>query len=233
MPRKPRFFLPGYAAHVVQRGNNRTAIFFEYEDYSTYLAALANSANRYGCDIHAYVLMTNHVHLLLTPETSDSIGSMMQYIGRKYVPFINKKYSRTGTLWEGRYRASTVCNRRYVLACYRYIEMNPVRAGMAESPGDYPWSSFRSNGLGGSAGLLTQHTEYAALGEDNDARAEKYRGFFRTTMSGEELESVRRCLQSGTPFGGSSSRCEVEALLGVKVGQPTRGRPHKQPEKGL
>ena len=133
MPRKPRFFVPGLAAHVIQRGNNRQAIFFETADYELYLSLVCEGRDRYGCSIHAYVLMTNHVHLLLTPMEKSSVSRMMQYVGRHYVPYINAKYARSGTLWEGRFQASIVDSASYLLACYRYIELNPVRAGMVRS----------------------------------------------------------------------------------------------------
>jgi putative transposase len=126
----------------MQRGNNRQPIFFDDGDYRAYLAWLLEAATRFGCDVHAYVLMTNHVHLLLTPRETESVSRALQYIGRRYVPYINKAYGRTGTLWEGRFKASLVQDQGYVMACYRYIEMNPVRAGMAASPSDYPWSSY-------------------------------------------------------------------------------------------
>ena len=132
MPRKPRFFVPGYAAHVIQRGNNRQKIYFDEEDYGHYLSLLGKARERYSCAIHAYVLMTNHAHLLITPEDKTAISQVMQYVGRHYVPYINKKYTRTGTLWEGRFRASIVDSAAYLLACYRYIELNPVRPGMAQ-----------------------------------------------------------------------------------------------------
>ena len=137
MPRKPRFQLPGIPAHVVQRGNNRQAIFFDDADHRAYLSWLHEGLKRYGCELHAYVLMTNHVHFLLTPDTRDGISRLIQYVGRHYVPYINHSYGRTGTLWEGRYKASLVQEEHYLLMCMRYIEMNPVRAQMVRSPAQY------------------------------------------------------------------------------------------------
>ena len=141
MARKPRFVLPGYPRHVVQRGNNRQACFFDESDYRKYLDSLAEAAHKYHCQVHAYVLMTNHVHLLVTPTTDEGISQMMQSVGRRYVRYFNGVYRRTGTLWEGRYKASLVQTDSYLLTCYRYIELNPVRAEMVPDPGDYPWSS--------------------------------------------------------------------------------------------
>jgi putative transposase len=145
MPRKPRFFLPGVSAHVVQRGNNRQAVFYDDADYLTYLDWLEEGAKRYGCVIHAYVMMTNHVHLLATPQEKESISRLLQHVGRRYVPYINHTYGRSGTLWEGRFKASIVHASEYLLACYRYIELNPVRAGMVKTPRGYRWSSYRAN----------------------------------------------------------------------------------------
>ena len=158
MPRKPRFHLPGVPVHVVQRGNNRQAVFYDEQDYRAYLKWLEEGAERYGCAIHAYVLMTNHVHLLVSPAHGESLGRLMQYLGRYYVLYINHHYGRSGTLWEGRYKASLIQAQDYLLACYRYIELNPVRAGMAKGPGQYRWSSYGYNALGREDRLLTPHS---------------------------------------------------------------------------
>ena len=155
MPRKPRFFVPGVPVHIVQRGNNRQAIFFEEIDYEVYLSLLMEAIDRYGCEVHAYVLMTNHTHILATPSEKISLGRMIQYVGRHYVPYINRKYGRSGTLWEGRFKAAMIETSAYLLACYRYIELNPVRAGMVRHPGDYRWSSYGCNGLQSHNGLIT------------------------------------------------------------------------------
>jgi putative transposase len=143
MPRKRRFFLPDIPVHVVQRGNNRQAVFFDDNDYRVYLDWLADAASQHGCLVHAYVLMTNHIHLLMTPATDQSISAALQALGRRFVPYINHSYQRTGTLWEGRFKASPVQNEDYLLTCYRYIELNPVRAGMVENPADYACSACK------------------------------------------------------------------------------------------
>ena len=139
MPRRARLVVPCIPWHIIQRGNNRTACFYENSDYQYYLDTLAEQAIKYGCRIHAYCLMTNHVHLLLTPEQYDSAALLMKHLGQRYVQYINRGYRRSGTLWEGRFRSCLVQERNYVLACYRYIEMNPVRAGMATHPAEYRW----------------------------------------------------------------------------------------------
>ncbi len=164
MPRKRRFFLPGVPVHVVQRGNNRQAVFFDDNDYRAYLDWLGRAAGEHRCSIHAYVLMTNHVHLLMTPADGQAISATLQALGRRFVPCINHSYRRTGTLWEGRFKASPVQQEGYLLACYRYIELNPVRAQMVDKPDDYPWSSYRVNALGEHNPLLSPHPLYLALG---------------------------------------------------------------------
>ena len=163
MPRKPRFFLPGIPSHIIQRGNNRQPIFFADNDYRAYLRWLAEAARRWGCQVQAYVLMTNHVHLLVTTQAPESLSRMMQYVGRQYVPYVNAEYRRSGTLWEGRFKASLVQALAYLLTCYRYIELNPVRAAMFATPGDYPWSSYHCNALGHADALMVPHPEYRAL----------------------------------------------------------------------
>lgn len=230
MPRKPRFFIPGLATHVVQRGNNRQAIFFEHSDYKVYLSLLDEACDRFSCAIHAYVLMTNHVHLLGTPTEKTSVSKMMQYLGRCYVPYINRKYSRSGTLWEGRFKATIIETSGYLLACYRYIELNPVRSGMVQHPGEYPWSSFLKNGLQLDDHLITAHSEYLNLGETSAKRASNYRLLFDQPIPDDEWRTVRNHTQSGTPLGNSKFREAIEAALTVKTGQPIRGRP-KGPQR--
>jgi len=160
MARKPRFNLVGQPQHVIQRGNNREACFYAAQDYRFYLCCVGEAARKFACDVHAYVLMTNHVHLLVTPRAEQAIGNLMQSVGRRYVRYINHVYRRTGTLWEGRYKASLIDSERYLLACYRYIELNPVRAAMVASPAQYRWSSYRCNAVGKTDTLITPHVQY-------------------------------------------------------------------------
>lgn len=227
MPRKRRFFLPDLPVHVVQRGNNRKAVFFEDGDYRHYLDRLAQAAGEHGCAVHAYVLMTNHVHLLLTPTAEKSISATLQELGRRFVPYINHRYGRTGTLWEGRFKASLVQDEGYLLTCYRYIEMNPVRAQMVERPQDYRWSSYRANALGEDDPVVAPHPIYRSLGATGRARKAAYRGLFKTELDDEAIGDVRACLQTGTPLGNERFRARIEQALGVKVGHSRRGRPRK------
>ena len=228
MPRKPRFFLPNIPVHAIQRGNNRQAIFFDEADYKLYLGWLKTAAEKYSCQIHAYVLMTNHVHLLITPVHRDSLSRLLQYVGRYYVSYVNNTYGRTGTLWEGRYKASIVEEESYLLSCYRYIELNPVRAGMVERPEDYPWSSYGYNALNMDNSLLSPHKLYLQLGENDLVRKASYRDLFLTSFDAGVLDEVRACLQSGTPLGNDCFKSQIEQALKVKVGQAKRGRPRQK-----
>jgi putative transposase len=171
--------------------------------------------------------MTNHVHLLLTPRDTDGISRLMQYVGRRYVPYVNQEYGRTGTLWEGRFKSSLVQEPNYLLACYRYIELNPVRAGLVEAPAEYPWSSYRSNALGEETPMLGAHADYLALGRSDGERRAAYRGLFPAQVAPDVIKQVRECLQTGTPLGNHRFRTEIEQALGRKVGFPKRGRPKK------
>lgn len=228
MPRKPRFFLPGVPVHAIQRGNNRQAIFFADEDYAQYLKCLKQAAEKYDCRIHAYVLMTNHVHLLLSPAQSQSVGEFFQSVGRHYVAYINQTYQRTGTLWEGRYKASLIDEERYLFSCYRYIELNPVRAGMVRLPEHYPWSSYRANALGEHDALLCPHALYLQLGVTDELRQEAYRKLFVDAIELSDLEGLRGCLQSGTPLGDERFHSQIEQVLQMRVGYMRRGRPSKK-----
>ena len=232
MPRKRRFFVSGVPAHLIQRGNNRQPIFFEDTDYQMYLSLVAEACERYGSAVHTYVLMTNHVHLLATPEDEQSLSRVMQYIGRHFVPYINKKYCRSGTLWEGRFRASTIDSSNYLLACYRYIEMNPVRAGMVDTPGEYAWSGFHRNALGETDKLITPHGEYLNLGSAPSTRTQNYRLLFDHPVSNLELKTIRDFVQSGTPLGSSQFQEKVEMMLSINVGKVGRGRPKVGWKKG-
>ena len=187
MARTPRVDVAGYAYHITQRGNNRNDCFFDDEDYQFYLDCLLHSAEKYTINIHAYVLMTNHVHLLITPQADGAMSRFIQHVGRKYVRYINDRYARSGTLWEGRYHSEVVDVEKYLLACYRYIELNPVRAGLVDRPSEYKWSSARWHGLGQENRLIRDHALYNQLGQDLETRCRRYRELFvlRTLVGSE------------------------------------------------
>jgi len=228
MPRKPRFFLPGLPVHIVQRGHSREPVFFADEDYRAYLGWLKEGAERYRVEIHAYVLMTNHIHILATAGDTDGITRMMQYVGRWYVPYINHTYGSSGSIWEGRYKASLIHDEEYLLSCMRYIELNPVRAEMVRSPAHYRWSSYRHNGQGKEDALVTPHALYMALGKTPADRLTAYKALFKAHLDEGVLDDIRSAWQSGTPLGNDFFRQKVEAKLKCKVGQARRGRPRKQ-----
>ena len=227
MSRKPRFFVAGVANHIIQRGNNKEVVFIEDEDYVKYQTILNEAATKQCVKIHAYVLMTNHIHLLATADSSNGISHMMQQIGRFYVPYINFKYKRTGTLWEGRFKSSLVDDELYILACMRYIEMNPVRAHMVKAPQDYKWSSYHSNVRGTFDPLISEHVSYKGLAKSRKKQQENYRDMFLEHLDEKLLSDIRKCAQTGTPLGNNKFRTQIESKLKLKVGYNTRGRPRK------
>lgn len=229
MPRKPRFDLPDIPVHVVQRGNNRQPVFFDDAGRRAYLAWLGEAAGRYGCAVHAYVLMSNHVHLLMTPDRAGAVGRALQYVGRRYVPYVNRTAGRSGTLWEGRYRANLVEAERYLLLCHRYIELNPVRTGLAADPADHAWSSYAANALGGKDPLVTPHPVYLALGRGPKTRRKAYAALFAAALPEEPVDDLRAAVHSGTPLGGEAFRDRIETALRQPVGYARRGRPRKPP----
>lgn len=227
MPRQPRYFIPNIPQHVVARGIDRQAVFFQPKDYALYLEALRDAAMNHRCQVHAYVLMSNHVHLLVTPEQERSLPLMMQAMGRTYVQRLNARYQRTGTLWEGRYRAGLVQADQYLLACQRYIELNPVRAGMVAAPGDYPYSSYGHYALGRKDPLLTLHPVYLGLHADRSARRKAYRALFSDTLSEALLTRLRKNTNACTVIGNARFKKQIAAMLGREVPTGKRGRPKK------
>ena len=227
IPRHPRLDVPGIAQHVIQRGNDRRPCFFRESDYLRYLQALRELSVREHCAVHAYVLMTNHVHLLVTPEAKGQVSRMMQSLGRRYVRYVNDRYHRTGTLWEGRYKASLVDSDSYLLCCYRYIERNPVRARMVAEPGDYRWSSYGANALGAPDPAIRAHPNYVALGEDAATRYAAYRTLVTGAIAEQDLHAIRLQLQRQHALGPDSFRASIEAQLGRRAGPARIGRPRK------
>ncbi len=226
MPRKPRFNLPGIPQHVIQRGNNRAPCFFHEVDYRRYLDDLAAAAARYQCQIHAYVLMTNHVHLLVTPLVEYGISQMMQALGPRYVRYINRSYRRTGTLWEGRYKSSLVDSERYLLTCMRYIELNPVRANMVQHPGDYPWSSYRANAVDDANELVEEHPVFTALASSRGERKQAYRELYRHDLDEATIDRIRQNLNRELVLGRGTFKSKIEQTTRrrPRLGQPGRPR---------
>jgi putative transposase len=231
MARLPRYVIPGQPQHIIQRGNNRQLIFAAEADYQFFRDALVEAASKHGLSIHAYVWMTNHFHLLATPAHDDSISKTFQSVGRRYVQYFNYTYKRSGTLWEGRYRATVVDSERYLLTLMRYIELNPVRAGMVAMPQDYPWSSYRRNALGEggpNTDWLMPHEEYMRLALDDLARQKAYQALFATAIDRDDLAAIRDCTHKGWALGGERFRAEIEALGQRQAASRGVGRPRKR-----
>lgn len=225
MARQPRIDLAGTPQHVIQRGNDRQACFFGDNDRHVYLDWLRRAAEKYGGLVHAYVLMDNHAHLLVTCNEVGAVGRIMQSLGRRYVRYVNARYRRTGTLWEGRYRACLVDSDRYLLTCYRYIELNPVRAGMVDAPGEYRWSSFSRNAFGMADDVVTPHATYVALGSSGEERCRAYRRLFRSAIDHDDIEAIRGHVNQGKVLGSEEFRNRVEAVLNRRVSLAPAGRP--------
>ena len=218
-------YMAGVPCHVIQRGNNREACFFSDDDYLFYLECLKDACERYQVNCHAYVLMTNHTHLLLTPTKEDGISKVMQSLGRRYVQYINKFYRRCGTLWESRHKSSLVESGNYLLSCYRYIELNPVMACMVEHPGDYRWSSYRCNAYGELNRFITAHADYLALGQKGQERYSNYRDLFNTVLPQTLLHEIRNAASFSMPLGGNRFKQQIERTLNRSIGYAKRGRP--------
>ncbi len=196
-------------------------------DCRAYLNRLKDASERWSCRIHASVLMTNHVHLLLTSDDADGVSRTMQDLGQRYVPYINHTYRRSGTLWEGRFKSSLVQTEAYLLTCNTYIELNPVRAGMVKHPGHYRWSSYAHHANGETNALITEHAEFLRLASSDQGRREAYRALFTGESCAQTLKDIRDCLQTGTPLGNDRFREHIEATPGTCVGRTQRGRPKK------
>ncbi|MDD2468612.1 MAG: transposase [Desulfobulbus sp.] len=212
---------------MIQRGNNRHPCFYTDEDYIFYLEWLHEYSRESGCAIHAYVLMTNHVHLLLTPKQATGIGLLMKRLGQRYVQYVNRSYQRSGTLWEGRFRSCLTQEETYLLTCQRYIEMNPVRAGMVKAPHEYRWSSFRANALGEPNPLLTQHSNYQSLGTTQENRQQVYRELFRQELDPGIIDSIRKATNGNFVLGSERFSEEISQVLGRRVTPGKAGRPSK------
>jgi putative transposase len=239
MPRKTRLFLPNQPQHIVVRGHNRDPIVARRIDYQTFVEFLNGAMTRYDLALHAWVLMTNHIHLLVTPGEQHCIPRAMQWLGAHYAQYFNKCYRRRGSLWEGRYKVSLVDTDRYLLLCYRYIEMNPVRAGMVATPGAYPWSSYRQNagieaeGVGANAPTpdspdstrgvrafaltpeITPHALFLALGQTNQQRQKAYRALFDEILDRKTLTEFRRGMEKQRPVGNPGFLLRVARMRGT------------------
>jgi putative transposase len=225
MPRGPRIVIPGVALHVVQRGHNRRDCFQHDTDYLVYLSNLQELSARTQCAVHAYCLMTNHVHLLLTPFTAQSCASLMRNLGQRYVQYFNRRYDRSGTLWEGRFHSCLVESAQYVLACHRYVERNPVRAGMVHAASEYKWSSHSGNAGKTANHLLTPHPEYEALGLSPHARHAAYETLCATSDEPAFLASIRDATNGGFALASERFKSELPADQQRRLARKPPGPP--------
>ncbi len=227
MARLSRVSPIGVPQHIVQRGNNRQVCFASDEDMKAYLSWLKEFSKKYLVDIHAWVLMTNHVHILCTPYEEGAVSKMMQSMGRMYVRYYNYTYQRSGTLWEGRFKSSLIQSERYLLELHRYIELNPVRADMVSEPSEYSWSSYGCNALGVESGLQTPHELYLALGKTKQEILENYRELFKAHVGVELLKDIRESVNKGLALGNERFVLQIEALTEKRVTPRKAGRPKK------
>ncbi|WP_299808134.1 transposase [uncultured Shewanella sp.] len=230
MPRKPRANPIGIPQHIIQRGNNRQACFTSEQDFIAYTGWLKDYARKFQVEIHAWVFMTNHVHLLCTPRETNAISQMMQSLGRQYVRYFNYTYKRSGTLWEGRYKSCLVQAEDYLLQLYRYIELNPVRANMVDDPCKYQWSSYQVNALGKASTLCTPHPAYLAINSNKTARQTSYRALFKHHLDTKMIEDIRQATHKGMAIGNDKFKDEIEKLTNTNMRPQKMGRPPKQPE---
>jgi putative transposase len=225
MARLPRLTVPGYPHHIIQRGNNRQAIFAGNADYEFLLGLLEEYAKKHQVAVHGYVLMSNHLHLVATPETDDGIPQLMQAVGRRYVRYFNSRQARTGTLWEGRYRSTLIEAERYLLACMAYVDLNPVRAGIAADPADYFWSSH-SHYIGRRTDrLVTPHPLLWELGNTPFAREQAYADMVRAGISSEQQRALTDATLRGWALGEPDYVADLQRRTERRVAKGQAGRP--------
>ena len=227
MPRKPRICPIGIPQHVIQRGNNRQICFTSEQDFKAYAGWLKEYSRKFHVEIHAWVFMTNHVHLLCTPQKANAVSLMMQSLGRQYVRYFNFTYKRTGTLWEGRFKSCLVQTEEYLIQLYRYIELNPVRANMVNDPAEYIWSSYQINALGKASQLCTPHQVYLSINQNPQARQSSYRALFQHQLDEKMINDIRQATNKGMVIGSDTFKDQIEKLTGKSMHPKKMGRPFK------
>ena len=228
MARLARLTLQGYLHHTLQRGNNRQPIFVDDEDRVFLLALIADNAKKHQVDVHAYVLMPNHFHLLATPATADGVPLMMQAVGRRYVQYFNRRHGRTGTLWEGRYRSAVLDHRAYLLVCMAYLELNPVRNGVVATPADYPWSSYANNVGQRADPVVRPHPLYWSLGNTPFAREAAYAAMVQSGVGVSEQTALTASVVGGWALGDADFLRRLKTLTVRRVEPGLPGRPLTQ-----
>jgi len=230
MARLPRLVVPGQPHHIIQRGNDRKAIFRDTADYLKFIEWLRDASRQFKVAIHAYVLMSNHLHLLASPADGQGLSRMMQWIGRHYVPYFNHKYERTGTLWQGRFKATVIDSERYLMTCSRYIELNPVRAGMVPTADDYPWSSYQHHVGIKSDPVVTDHALYWALGNTPFQREAAYRELTEQGVNEADVAAITEATLKGWAIGSEQFKASLEKQTQRRVSKAKRGRPARPKE---
>lgn len=227
MARLPRLVIPNQPHHVMQRGNDRQLIFRDANDFRAFLDWLREAAKQFKVSIHAYALMSNHLHLLVSPTDQEGLGRMMQWIGRHYVPYFNRKYARAGTLWQGRYKATVIDSEPYFMTCSRYIELNPVSAGLAATPDEYPWTSYAHHVGAKLDPLITDHPLYWALGNTPFEREAAYKALIEQALTSEEALMLEATIRKGGVLGSEQFKVKLERQANRRVRAAKRGRPFK------
>lgn len=233
MARLPRLVIPHQPHHIIQRGNNRQTIFKDADDYTIFLRWVRDAAKEFKVAIHAYVLMQNHIHLLASPSDANGMSRMMQWVGRQYVPYFNKKYGRTGTLWEGRFRATVIDSERYFLACSRYIELNPVRSGLVSDATDYQWSSYAHHAGIKSDPMITDHALYWSLGNTPFDREIAYRAIVSEGAPIDEVEAITAATIKGWALGSEKFKEQLGKQTTRRIEPGKRGRPARKPSSEM
>ena len=228
MARLPRYTITNQLQHIIQQGRDGQQVFFEEQDYQYFRDCLDAAAYNYGLKVHAYVLLPERVHVLATPGSSDSVSRAVQSIGRNYVQYYNECYNGSGTLWEGRYRATVVDEKDYLLVCSRYIETAPVREGLVKHPREYRWSSYARNAGGVADELITPHRLYQKLGADDKERARAYRALFKKKIHADTVELITGSTLKGWALGDEKFARKIEKISGRRARQLPKGRPRKQ-----
>ena len=230
MPRTGRVLVPNHAHHIVQRGHNHQVVFAEHHDYQYYLDTLTQWKMKLGIKVYAWCLMTNHVHMILEPpEEVEKLGQLMKRLAGRQTRYVNRQEGRHGTLWEGRYKSSPIQTESYLLACLRYVELNPVRARIVAEPGNYLWSSYQPRISGNSSGRLDEHPCYTVLARSPEVRAKLYEDFLRCAVPKSELNMIRSSLQRGQLTGNNKFVNEVEQIIGRRIEHRSPGNQPRAP----
>ena len=227
MARLPRLVVPTHPHHIIQTGNDNQLIFRDEEDYQQFLMWLKESAKEFKVAVHAYVLMPNHLHLIATPATVEGLAQTMQRVGRYYVPWYNAKYSRTGSLFQGRFKTSLIEAERYFMACSRFIESNPVRSQLVAEPREYRWSSYAHHAGIRPESVITDHRLYWALGNTPFQREAAYIELSRPALGQAEMATVEAAVLKGWPLGSEQFKSEIQHRAKRQVLPAKRGRPFK------